>query len=172
MKKKQIILSPEHTIPRVGIGYDVHRLTEGRKFILGGVRIPSRVGLLGHSDADVLLHAICDALLGAAGAGDIGKHFPVNSSKYKGISSLVLLGHVGRLLAEKGYSVGNIDSTVILQSPKIGAYTQSMQKKIARALNLDAGQVSVKATTNEHLGALGRAEGAAAFSVAFIFSHS
>lgn len=157
-------------LPRVGIGYDVHRFAEGRELILGGVKIPSNIGLLGHSDADVLLHAICDALLGAASLGDIGKHFPTNSRKYKGISSLVLLEHVGILIADKGYRVGNIDATVILQSPKIAVYTKRMQKKIAHVLHLQSSQISVKATTNERLGALGRTEGAAAFAVAIVSS--
>jgi len=168
IKKRQAEHDLQNSLPRVGIGYDVHRLAEGRKFILGGVRIPSKIGLLGHSDADVLLHAICDALLGAASLGDIGKHFPPNNRKYKGISSLVLLKQVGLLIAAKGYTVGNIDATVILQSPKIGAYTEKMQKKIAHVLHLHSGRISVKATTNERLGALGRTEGAAAFAVAVI----
>ncbi|MFZ1978936.1 MAG: 2-C-methyl-D-erythritol 2,4-cyclodiphosphate synthase [Bacteroidota bacterium] len=170
MRKKLASFVPHNPLPRIGIGYDIHRFTKGRKFILGGVRIPSKTGLLGHSDADVLLHAVCDALLGAASLGDIGKHFPINSRKYKGISSLILLKHVGLLVSEKGYEVGNIDVTVILQSPKISRYTERMQKNIARALHLPSGQISIKATTNEHLGALGRTEGAAAFAVALVAS--
>ena len=170
MKKNSAFFIPHNPLPRVGIGYDIHRFTKGRKLILGGVKIPSKTGLLGHSDADVLLHAVCDALLGAASLGDIGKHFPVKSRKYKGISSLILLKHVGLLVFEKGYQVGNIDATVILQSPKIGRYTERMQKKIAHVLHLQSGQISIKATTNEHLGALGRTEGAAAFAVALIAS--
>ena len=153
---------------RFGLGYDIHRLVEGRKLILGGVRIPSEIGLLGHSDADVLLHAICDALLGAAALGDIGKHFPDTDKAYRGISSLKLLTHVGVLLQKQGYQIGNIDSTVILERPKIAKYVDLMCGRIGRALHISPHQVSVKATTHEGLGTLGRAEGCAAYAIASI----
>jgi 2-C-methyl-D-erythritol 2,4-cyclodiphosphate synthase len=166
MKKRDTKLrSP---LPRIGFGYDIHQLAKGRKFILGGVTIPSPVGLLGHSDADVLLHAICDALLGSAALGDIGKHFPNTSKRYEGISSISLLKHLQSLLKKNRYEIVNIDSTVVLQAPKIARYVPSMRKNIARALSLRADQISVKATTNEHLGALGREEGCAAFAVALL----
>ena len=144
---------------RVGIGYDVHRLTEGRKLILGGVEIEHTMGLLGHSDADVLLHAIMDALLGAAGLGDIGKHFPDTDEAYKGISSMKLLEHVAGLLEEQGYLVENIDATVIAQKPKLRPYIEQMEQNIAFALHINASQVNVKATTEERLGFTGREEG-------------
>jgi len=154
---------------RFGLGYDVHRLIEGRKLILGGVHIPSKVGLLGHSDADVLLHAICDALLGAAALGDIGKHFPDTDKKYRGISSLKLLDKVGILLRKQGYQIGNIDSTVILERPKIAKYVDLMRHRIGKVLHVSPQQISIKATTQEGLGALGRGEGCAAYAVASIF---
>jgi 2-C-methyl-D-erythritol 2,4-cyclodiphosphate synthase len=154
---------------RFGLGYDVHRLIEGRKLFLGGVHIPSKVGLLGHSDADVLLHAICDALLGAAALGDIGKHFPDTDKKYRGISSLKLLDKVGILLKKQGYQIGNIDSTVILERPKIAKYVDLMRRRIGKVLHVSPGQISIKATTQEGLGALGRGEGCAAYAVASIF---
>lgn len=144
---------------RVGMGYDVHRLVEGRKLILGGVEIPHTLGLLGHSDADVLLHAIMDALLGAAALGDIGKHFPDTDEKYKGISSLRLLEHVGRLLEENGYVIENIDSTIIAQKPKLRPYIEEMERNIAATLRIDVSQVNVKATTEEKLGFTGSEEG-------------
>ena len=153
---------------RFGFGYDVHRLVEGRKLILGGVRIPSEIGLLGHSDADVLLHAICDAILGAAALGDIGKHFPDIDKAYRGISSLKLLSHVGMLLQKQGYQIGNIDSTIILERPKIAAYVNLMCGRIGRALHISPHQISVKATTHEGLGIFGRAEGCAAYAIASI----
>jgi len=153
---------------RFGLGYDVHRLVEGRKLILGGVPIPSKIGLLGHSDADVLLHAICDALLGAAALGDIGKHFPDTDERYRGISSLKLLQHVGNLLHDRGYSIGNIDSTVILERPKLAKYSVLMCRRIGKALHIMPGQISIKATTHEGLGAFGREEGCAAFAIASI----
>lgn len=156
--------------PRIGYGFDVHQLTEGRPLVLGGVTIPSDKGLLGHSDADVLLHAICDALLGAAALGDIGKHFPDTDARYKGISSIELLRHVGALLADKGYSVGNIDSTLVLERPKIAPHVPHMQQNIAAALGITAGQVSVKATTNEGMGFIGTGQGAVAHAVALILS--
>jgi 2-C-methyl-D-erythritol 2,4-cyclodiphosphate synthase len=153
---------------RFGLGYDVHRFVEGRKLLLGGVRIPSEVGLLGHSDADVLLHAICDALLGAAALGDIGKHFPDTDKAYHGISSLKLLSHVGVLLQKQGFKIGNIDSTVILERPKIAKYVDIMCRRIGKVLHISPQQVSVKATTHEGLGAFGRGEGCAAYAIASI----
>lgn len=150
---------------RVGIGYDVHRLVEGRKLILGGVEIPHSLGLLGHSDADVLLHAIMDALLGAAALGDIGMHFPDTDPAYAGADSLQLLAHVGELLAKEGYVIENIDATVIAQKPKIGPHILKMRENIAAALHLEIGQVSVKATTEERLGFTGREEGISAQAV-------
>lgn len=156
------------SVIRVGIGYDAHEFGPQRKFVLGGVRIPHLVGLVGHSDGDVLLHAICDALLGATGRGDIGKHFPDSSSKYKDISSMKLLSTVAELLKKDGLVVGNVDSTIILQRPKIARYIHLMQKKIARVLNVRTSQVSVKATTNEGLGFIGRGEGCAAMATALV----
>lgn len=154
---------------RIGIGYDIHRIVEGRKFILGGMRIPSKTGLLGHSDADVLLHAICDALLGAAALGDIGRHFPDTEKKYKNISSLKLLAHVGALIKKKGFQIGNIDTVVILESPKILKYSDLMRKRIGKALHISPDQISIKATTQERLGALGRGEGCAAYAAVSIY---
>ena len=153
---------------RMGHGYDVHRFAEGRALMLGGVNIPNAKGLLGHSDADVLLHAIMDALLGAAAMGDIGRHFPDSAAEYKGISSLLLLKRVGELLSEGGYSVVNIDATVVLQAPKIAAYISGMIANIATTLGIDPQCVNVKATTEEHLGFTGSGEGAAAHAVAMI----
>jgi 2-C-methyl-D-erythritol 2,4-cyclodiphosphate synthase len=153
---------------RIGTGYDVHRLAEGLPLWLGGVHIEHSHGLVGHSDADVLLHAICDALLGAAALGDIGKHFPDTDPQYKGISSLLLLGNVGRLLKENGYTVGNIDSTVAAQRPKLAPHIEQMRRNIADTLGIDIDQVSVKATTTEHLGFEGREEGISAQAVATI----
>lgn len=155
---------------RVGFGFDVHKLIEGRKLILGGVEIPSEKGLLGHSDADVLLHAICDALLGAAALGDIGQHFPDTDPKYKGISSLELLKHVGQLIKENGYSITNIDSTLVLERPKIAPYSDTMRKNIAVALGIGENAVSIKATTNEGMGFIGVGEGAVAYAVTSIES--
>lgn len=153
---------------RIGTGYDVHRFAEGRKLILGGVQIPYEKGLLGHSDADVIVHAIMDALLGAAALGDIGQHFPDSDPAYEGISSLLLLEKCGKLLAEKGYSVGNIDSIIIAQQPKMMPYLEQMRTNIADALQIGIGQVSVKATTEEHLGFTGRGEGIAAQAVCLL----
>ena len=150
---------------RIGMGYDVHRLTQGRKLILGGVEIPYEKGLLGHSDADVLLHAVMDALLGAAALGDIGKHFPDKDPKYEGISSLVLLKETGELLKEHAYFIGNIDATVIAQRPKLAPYREQMRRNIAETLGIDVDQVSVKATTEEGLGFTGSGEGIAAQAV-------
>ena len=144
---------------RVGMGYDVHRLTAGRKLILGGVEIPYGKGLLGHSDADVLVHAVMDALLGAAALGDIGKHFPDTDPEYEGISSIRLLEHVGRPLDEKGYVIENIDATIIAQRPKMRPYIDQMRENIAEALKIETDQVNVKATTEEGLGFTGSGEG-------------
>ncbi len=144
---------------RVGMGYDVHRLVEGRPLIMGGVEIEHETGLLGHSDADVLVHAIMDALLGAAVLGDIGKHFPDTDEKYKGISSLKLLGYVKDLLEENFFYIENIDATIIAQAPKMRPYIDAMRKNIATVLNIDVSQVNVKATTEEGLGFTGRKEG-------------
>ena len=153
---------------RIGHGYDVHRLVEGRKLILGGVEIPWERGLLGHSDADVLTHAVMDALTGAARLGDIGKLFPDTDPAYEGISSVKLLSEVGRLLGEKGYQVVNIDATLIAQAPKVGPYRQQMAENIAAALRMDSQRVNVKATTEEHLGFTGDGSGMAAHAVALL----
>lgn len=144
---------------RVGLGYDVHKLVEGRDLILGGVKVPYDKGLLGHSDADVLVHAIMDALLGAAALGDIGQHFPDSDPQYKGISSMKLLEHVGNLLDEHLYVIENIDATIIAQRPKMASYIPDMRKQIADTLGLDLNQVNVKATTEEGLGFTGSGEG-------------
>jgi 2-C-methyl-D-erythritol 2,4-cyclodiphosphate synthase len=155
---------------RIGQGYDVHRLVEGRKLILGGVEIPYEKGLLGHSDADVLLHAVMDALLGAAALGDIGQHFPDSDERYKGISSVELLKDVGKILQENGYLIENIDSTVIAQRPKLLPYRPQMAKNIADALGIEPDQVSVKATTEEGLGFTGTGEGISAQAIALLSS--
>lgn len=144
---------------RVGIGYDVHKLVEGRDLILGGVKISHTLGLLGHSDADVLLHAIMDALLGAAALGDIGKHFPDTDMKYKGISSLKLLDEVGKLLEQEGYVIENIDATIIAQRPKLRPYIEEMEQNIADVLHLRKNQINIKATTEEGLGFTGTEQG-------------
>jgi 2-C-methyl-D-erythritol 2,4-cyclodiphosphate synthase len=153
---------------RFGIGYDVHRLVKKRKLVLGGVRIPSEKGLLGHSDADVLLHAICDALLGAAALGDIGKHFPDTKESYRNISSLKLLKQVGILIRKKGFTINNIDSTVVLEIPKLAKYVAVMRQRIGTALTISPRLISIKATTHEGLGSFGRGEGCAAMAVASI----
>ena len=153
---------------RFGMGYDVHQLVEGRKLIIGGVEIPFEKGLLGHSDADVLLHAISDALLGAAALGDIGKHFPDTDERYKGADSLKLLEEVGRLLAEKGYTVGNVDATIVAQRPKMASHIPVMRENIARVLHVDVDRINVKATTEEHLGFTGSGQGISAYAVAGI----
>ena len=153
---------------RFGVGYDVHQLVEGRKLIIGGVDIPFEKGLLGHSDADVLLHAISDALLGAAALGDIGKHFPDTDERYKGADSLKLLEEVGRLLAEKGYTVGNVDATIVAQRPKMAPHIPVMRENIARVLHVDVDRINVKATTEEHLGFTGSGQGISAYAVAGI----
>ena len=155
---------------RIGQGYDVHRLVEGRKLIIGGVDIPYEKGLLGHSDADVLLHAVMDALLGAAALGDIGQHFPDSDARYKGISSIVLLKEVGKILQENGYMIENIDSTVIAQRPKLLPYRPQMAENIAAALGIEKEQVSVKATTEEGLGFTGTGEGISAQAIALLSS--
>ena len=153
---------------RVGLGYDVHKLVEGRKLIMGGVDIPYEKGLLGHSDADVLLHAIMDALLGAAALGDIGKHFPDTDERYKGISSIELLKHVGKLLEEKMFVINNIDATIIAQRPKMLPYRDEMIKNIADALKIDESLINVKATTEEGLGFTGSGEGISSQAIASI----
>jgi 2-C-methyl-D-erythritol 2,4-cyclodiphosphate synthase len=155
---------------RVGMGYDVHRLVPDRKLIIGGVDIPYEMGLLGHSDADVLLHAISDALLGAAALGDIGKHFPDTDERYRGADSLKLLEHVGELLEEEAYVIGNIDATIIAQAPKMRPHIDTMRANIAGALGLDISQVSVKATTEEGLGFTGEKLGISAQAIACIYS--
>jgi len=152
------------------MGYDVHRLVPERDLIIGGVKIPYEKGLLGHSDADVLLHAIMDALLGAAALGDIGKHFPDNDPAYKGADSLMLLGRVGEILSEEGYVIENIDSTIIAQKPKMAPHIEQMRKNIADTLGLDISRVNVKATTEEGLGFTGTGEGISAQAVALIMS--
>lgn len=156
---------------RIGHGFDVHALVTGRKCIIGGVEIPHDKGLDGHSDADVLLHAICDALLGAAALGDIGKHFPPTDMRYKGIDSRALLRHVANLLNEKGFSVNNIDATVICEAPKLSPHTAQMCANIAADCGVSVGQINVKATTTEKLGFTGRGEGIAAEAVCTIVSN-
>ncbi len=153
---------------RIGHGYDVHKLVEGRRLILGGVEIPHTLGLLGHSDADVLVHAVMDALIGAMALGDIGKHFPDNDDAYLGISSIKLLSSVKELLCENGYVVANIDATVIAQRPKLAPHIEQMRENIAKTLGLAVSQVNVKATTEERLGFTGREEGIAAHAVALV----
>ena len=154
---------------RVGYGYDAHRFAPGRKLILGGVDVPFEQGLDGHSDADALVHAVCDALLGALALGDIGRHFPDTDPAYKGIDSLILLQKTGELIAAKGYRVGNIDVTLRMQKPKIAAYVPAMQENLAKALHVEAGQISVKATTTEKMGFEGQREGASASAVALVW---
>ena len=153
---------------RIGIGYDVHRLRKGRKLILGGINIPSSRGLLGHSDGDVLLHAICDALLGASGLKDIGEHFPDSNSAYKNISSIKLLKKVNSNLKKIKYSINNIDAVILAERPNLHTFKAKMSKKIAKALNLASEQVNVKATTTEGIGPIGRAEAISAYAIALI----
>ena len=153
---------------RIGIGYDVHRLVEQRSLILGGVKIPHRLGLLGHSDADVLVHAIMDAMLGALALGDIGKHFPDNDAEYKDISSMRLLDHCVKLIAKHGYRVGNIDATIIAQAPKLSPFILQMRQLVADAVGIDIGQVSIKATTEEKLGFTGEELGISAQAVVLL----
>jgi 2-C-methyl-D-erythritol 2,4-cyclodiphosphate synthase len=153
---------------RIGIGYDVHRLVEGRKLVLGGVTIPFEKGLLGHSDADVLIHAVCDALLGAAGLGDIGLHFPDNDPNLKDISSMIILSKTYNLLKDKGFTVINLDSTIMAEEPKITPFRATIQKNIARTIEIEPECVNVKATTLETLGMVGKGEGIAALCIALI----
>ena len=153
---------------RVGMGYDVHKLTEGRKLILGGVDIPWEKGLLGHSDADVLIHAVMDALLGAAALGDIGKHFPDTDPAYEGISSVKLLEHVASLLEKKGYGVGNIDAVIIAQKPKMAPHIPQMRANMAKAMGINESQLNIKATTEEKLGFTGREEGIASQAICLL----
>lgn len=153
---------------RVGMGYDVHKLVEGRELIIGGVNIPYEKGLLGHSDADVLIHSIMDSILGALALGDIGKHFPDTDEKYKGIDSIKLLQFVYNLMREKGYNIGNIDCTIIAQSPKMAPYIYSMRENISKSLNTDIENINVKATTEEGLGFTGSKQGIAAQSICML----
>ena len=153
---------------RIGMGYDVHKLTENRKLILGGVDIPYEKGLLGHSDADVLIHAIMDAILGAAALGDIGRHFPDTDPAYEGISSIKLMVHVAGLLRENGFEIGNIDATVIAQRPKLAAYIPQMRQNMADALGIDVSQINVKATTEEGLGFTGAGQGIASQAICLL----
>lgn len=153
---------------RTGIGYDIHRLVKGRRLILGGVEIPHPKGLEGHSDADVVLHAVSDALLGAAGKGDIGEHFPNTDKSYKDISSLILLGKVYDLISREGYKVGNVDVVIQAEAPNLKSYKPRMKQRIAKALHIKESFVNMKATTNEGLGAIGRGQGIAAFAVVMV----
>jgi len=153
---------------RIGTGYDVHKLVEGRKLILGGVEIPYEKGLLGHSDADVLIHAIMDALLGAAALGDIGKHFPDNDDSYKDISSLILLKRVRFIIQDAGYKIGNIDSTIVAQKPKLAPYIPAMRENIAYALGIELSQINIKATTEEGLGFTGSGLGIASQAISLL----
>lgn len=155
---------------RIGQGYDVHKLVEDRELWLCGIKVPHSHGLLGHSDADVAIHALCDALLGAAALRDIGYHFPDTDQKYKGADSKVLLAEVVRIIHEKGYKVGNVDVTIIAQAPKLKDYIEDMRIKLAEVMGIDVQQVSVKATTTEHLGFEGRKEGISATAVALIYN--
>ena len=154
---------------RIGTGYDVHKLVEGRDLIIGGVKIDHTLGLLGHSDADVLLHAIADAVLGAAGLKDIGAHFPDTDPKYKGADSMKLLEEVRELVMDKGYVVGNVDATVIAQKPKLRPYIEQMEANVAKCLGIDVDQVNIKATTEEHLGFTGREEGISSQAVCLLY---
>ncbi|MEN9353205.1 MAG: bifunctional 2-C-methyl-D-erythritol 4-phosphate cytidylyltransferase / 2-C-methyl-D-erythritol [Fibrobacterota bacterium] len=154
---------------RVGSGFDVHKLVEGRKCILGGVEIPHELGLLGHSDADVLLHALSDALLGALGLGDIGMHFPDSDARYKGADSLMLLAHVGRLVRAQGWEIGNLQGTVICEAPRVRPHVEAMRENIAKALEIEIDQIGIQGTTSEKLGFTGRREGIAAQAVALVF---
>ena len=153
---------------RIGIGYDVHKLVAGRKLVLGGVVIPFEKGLLGHSDADVLVHAVCDALLGAAGLGDIGRHFPNTDHKYKDISSLILLAETNTMIRNKGFTIRNIDTIIFAEAPKINPFHKQMQENLAHTVEVDPGCINIKATTTESLGAIGKGEGIAAMSVALL----
>jgi 2-C-methyl-D-erythritol 2,4-cyclodiphosphate synthase len=155
-------------IIRIGNGYDVHRLVAGRKLVLGGIDIPHSTGLDGHSDADVLLHALCDALLGAVGAADIGAHFPDTDPQWKGISSLILLGQVTATCRDKGFEISNIDTIIVAQKPKLAPFLTDMKKNIAQAMAIDMSQINIKATTTEKLGFAGKEEGIAAYAVALL----
>lgn len=155
---------------RIGMGYDVHKLVEERDLILGGVKIPYELGLLGHSDADVLVHAIMDALLGASALGDIGKHFPDTDQKYKGISSIELLKYVGNLLTNHNYKIGNIDATIIAQKPKMAPHIPIMRENIASALNITLDQINIKATTEEGLGFTGKGLGISSQAICLLFN--
>ena len=155
-------------IIRIGNGYDVHRLVKGRKLVLGGVDVPHSTGLDGHSDADVLLHALCDALLGAVGSGDIGLHFPDKDSKWKGISSLILLERVIAICRDKGFEVSNIDTIIVAPKPKLASFLPDMKKNIAQAMVIDIGRINIKATTTEKLGFAGKEEGIAAHAIALL----
>jgi 2-C-methyl-D-erythritol 2,4-cyclodiphosphate synthase len=157
---------------RIGFGYDVHRLVEGRRLILGGVQVPYKKGLEGHSDADVLLHALCDGLLGAMGEGDIGRHFPNTEPRFRGISSLQLLKNVATMMAERSLTVENLDTTVVAEQPLIGPYIPQMVQKIAATLEIPAARVNVKATTSEGLGFIGEGEGIVAYAVVLLTSRS
>lgn len=156
---------------RIGHGYDVHKLAEGRRLILGGVDIPYEKGLLGHSDADVLTHAVMDALLGALALGDIGQHFPDTDPQYSGADSLQLLSHVVQLISAQGFQVGNVDATILAQAPKLAPHIPAMRENLARAMRVDVSQVSVKATTEEGLGFTGQKAGIAAHTVALLFEN-
>ncbi|MDG1719238.1 MAG: 2-C-methyl-D-erythritol 2,4-cyclodiphosphate synthase [Flavobacteriales bacterium] len=153
---------------KVGFGFDVHQLKDGLDFWLGGIKVPHTKGGLGHSDADVLIHAICDALLGSANLGDIGKHFPDSSEEFKGIDSKILLKKVVNMISERGYFIGNIDSTICLQKPKIGPYIPEIQKVLASCMNIDSEDISIKATTTERLSFVGREEGVSAYATVLI----
>ncbi len=153
---------------RIGMGYDVHRLVEGRKLVLGGVTIPFEKGLLGHSDADVLVHAVCDALLGAAGLGDIGLHFPDTDSEYKDVASIKILAKTYELISAKGFSIMNLDSTIFADAPKLSPYRDAMQKNISRTIEIEQNRVNIKATTFEGIGMIGKGEGIGAMCVALI----
>jgi 2-C-methyl-D-erythritol 2,4-cyclodiphosphate synthase len=155
---------------RIGIGYDIHRLVEGRKLVLGGLEIPFEKGLLGHSDSDVLIHAICDALLGAAALGNIGAHFPDDDPRWAGASSLELLGRVMELIGDRGFDVVNVDTTVMAERPKLQPHIQAMRERLASTLRIDVDGVSIKAKTNEGLGSIGKGEAIAAYAVALIHS--
>lgn len=156
---------------RIGLGFDIHRLIAGRKLVLGGIEIPFEKGLLGHSDADVLVHAVCDAILGAVGLGDIGQHFPDTDSEFKDVSSIKLLAKVYKMIRNKGFAVQNIDTTIFAEAPKLSPYKAEMQKNIARTIEIDPNHVNVKATTFEGLGMIGRREGIGAMCVALLTSN-
>jgi len=153
---------------QIGIGYDVHRLVTGRKLILGGIEIPFKKGLLGHSDADVLVHAVCDAMLGSVGLGDIGLHFPDTDPKYQDISSLILLAEVNKMVRNKGFRIQNIDTIIFAEAPKINPYRKTMQQNLASSVEVDPGCINIKATTTEGLGMIGKGEGIGAMSVVLI----